>query len=180
MRRIDFVYWGIIILLIFMMNRCKNEKSVYVTKTLWDTVKLVVHDTVVIQKEKPIYRTKTIYRPEIRYVDSSKFISNVYKDTAVLDLNHYIYYEAFVNGVMNQIELGLYDNRPDSLFTRTVYETITETNYIEKNAWYVGGSVNLDSDVTLGAAYKWKRNFVELGYDFGVQGPRIGYYYQIK
>lgn len=185
-RRIDFIWAGIVIFLLFL-TQCKKGETIY--KTERDTIQTVLQDTLIIEKEVPTVRIDTVYQVKYktkwrdRFVDkktNERLPENIYMDTLWFDMNYYIHSRARVDGFMQQLELGLYDNRPDSMFTKLTTNTITETKYISPRGFYIGGTVNFDSQVAPGVAYLWKKNFVSVGYNLGIKGPQVGYYRRLK
>ena len=182
MRKLD-VFWIAIIVLLLFISDCEGRKTVVEKEIVRDTIQVVRVDTLVREKEVPIYVKRTVFKTDVQYIDTTScpLVDTVgYRDTVFIDNNYYIWYLAKVAGAMEEIDIGIYDKRPDSLFTKTVTNTIIDTQYKYRNGWYLGGSVNTSSDITMGVARQWNKNWLQLGYDFNSKGLRVGYYWKFQ
>ena len=179
MRRID-ILWMVIIIILIVANKYNSAKNVTIERIVTDTVEVVRIDSFFIEKEVPIEVVRTIEKPTFIYRDVENKKSNLFIDTTFIQDDFFMFYSAYVDGTLNSINLGYYDNCPDSIVTNTITKTIINTDFVSRNKLYLGGSVNNQSSVTLGAAYQWKKNWLQLGYDFNSKGVRIGYYHKIR
>lgn len=135
-----------------------NRKYVEVYKIQRDTVRTV--DTVVVVKDSIIEHTKTIYQPEIVYVDSTG--NNIYQDTSFIEQDFYIWYQAAINGTLNQITLNYRDTRPIKEKYILDTRTITEKQYIKPSGFYVGASIS--NTLTPSVLYLRDKNIYGIGY----------------
>jgi len=165
------------VLLVLQIRSC-SKGPVEIIRTEIDTL-IVFKDSVIFkEKEIPIYYHDTIYQPKIVYQERTKDgeTINHYSDTSIIEDDFYIFYNAQVIGVMNQINLSYYDDRPDRIETQTIERTITKNNYISPKGIYWGIQLNSMGSIAPSAMYMWKKNAVNGGYSINKKHLTIGYF----
>ena len=168
---------AIVAVIITTLWTCEKSPEI-IERTVHDTVTIVKDSIIIKEKEVPIYVHDTVYQPTVVYRDTSSTgeVTSVYQDTSHIEENFYLFYTANVAGSLNWINMGYYDNRPDSVEIRTVTNNITTTNYISPKGIYFGGQISTSGDITPAGMYQWKSNAVIGGYNIQDKSVVVGYF----
>ena len=164
------------ILGVLCQKGCTSEKrgvSVPILKTT------IVTDTIFVPKETIKY--VTITKPTLRIVYKDRLIPVLQPDsTPTLSVRNYAdtilivkglqaYYNADVSGVLNTIQLGIKDTRPEQIIERVITNELTKIEYKSNVGLYAGFYGQLDGSsfgpqlilstpkVSIGGAYNLNR-----------------------
>lgn len=157
--------------------QCNQEPSVRIET---DTVRVTTIDTAFIEKLYPIEVVRYIDRPMIRekeVINEDTF--NLYSDTTFIEPDYYLFYNAKVQGLLNGIELGYYDNRPEQIITVTNTETVTNNIHHDPSGIYVGAHVSTSMNIVPSIMYMKNRVAFSAGYDLSLKSIHVGGYYRI-
>lgn len=141
---IKYLPWVLLILVFLYLAKCQEPSTKVITIT--DTVTVERVDTLLVEKEKPIYLTKWIDDPTVIYVDSSGI--KQYSDTTVISDNFFFWYNADVNGSLESMNISYFDNRPDRVLLKTIDNTVTVTERISPKKVMVGATINTLGEIT--------------------------------
>ena len=166
---VSFLF-GVVIAILLIAPQKNFQRTIY--KTEYDTIHTV--DTIVqfVDRRVPILVTDTIEVPTIVYIDSTGL--KTYSDTSFIEDNFYLYYNAKVNGFLNDITLSYYDNRPTKITTVFDNKTITKNNYISPNGLYVGLQAGF-SNLSPSVYYLRNRSMYGLSYNFTLSNINVMY-----
>lgn len=186
MSYLKYLPYVVIILMFVYFTECQDrpEAEVIIKR---DTVTVTKTDTLEIEKPYPVTVTKYIDNPTIIYSDtipsyegSQGDIINHYSDTSHVEPNYYFYYNARVRGVLMDINIGFFDNRPERVVTNTITNTITEKHYIQPKGLYIGADINTLGDISPGMLYMKNRWTFKANYNINRKAVSVGGYWKLR
>lgn len=181
-----WLFPGLCCILLFLLVRsCTRGPDIVEKEVIKYRTKTEIRDSIVyLEKPGPIrYIDRIVYRDRnpVKTDSIDGEPHSIYSDTSFVEEKFYLFYTADVTGRLNYIDLGFYDNRPDSVVYQTITNTITETKteIMYPKGFYLGGQVNQFGEIVPSGLYQWNKNAILTGYNLNTKAIQVGYFRKI-